>query len=72
MFGVKAKTAELAALLFILLLSVACFAPGLNFPFVYDDLNQIVRNPAVQDSRGLISGFFESVWAHKEAGSSVY
>jgi tetratricopeptide (TPR) repeat protein len=56
----------------ILLLTAAVYADSLSFPFVYDDHNQIVNNPAIQAWQYLPRLFSAHVWSHKSSMALYY
>lgn len=53
------------ALISVLLVTVLLYLPSLWFPFVYDDLPQILDNPRVQSWEHLPSYFTDHVWAQR-------
>lgn len=54
----------------VLLLTFVAFAPTLRYLFVYDDVGQIVQNPAVQSWQHLPQYFTRQVWAGPQPGVS--
>jgi tetratricopeptide (TPR) repeat protein len=57
----------------ILLLTLTLYWPALDYPFVYDDVDQIANNPRVNTWSGLVSGFREGVWGFDESkGDGFY
>ena len=56
----------------ILLLTAAVYANALSFPFVYDDHNQIVSNPAIQAWQYIPRAFTAHVWNHKSSMAFYY
>jgi protein O-mannosyl-transferase len=63
------------ALLIILALVLLLYATALNeFPFVYDDVKQVLGNPRIQGWHGFGNAFFFDAWSFDEwkAGSPYY
>jgi tetratricopeptide (TPR) repeat protein len=62
MIRVMPRREALAALI-CAALTVALFAPGLDYAFVYDDTQQLVGNPNVHGWDGLAKAWTHDVWA---------
>lgn len=58
------KRAGVLILFFALLISLAAYIGTLNFQFVYDDTDQIVKNQAIQSWAAAPQYFTRDVWPH--------
>ncbi|MGA9529147.1 MAG: glycosyltransferase family 39 protein [Terriglobales bacterium] len=60
------------AVLIPVALAVLAYLVALNYPFIYDDIGQVLKNPSIQSWHNLPRYFTHNVWSHLNAVSNYY
>ncbi len=60
------------AMLLPVMLAVLAYVVVLGYPFIYDDVGQILKNPSIQSWHNLPQYFTHNVWAQFNAVSNYY
>lgn len=61
-----------SAILIPVVLAVLAYLGTLSYPFIYDDIGQILKNPSIQSWHNLPQYFTHNVWSHLNAVSNYY
>lgn len=60
------------AVLFPVVLAIVAYLVALRYPFIYDDIGQILKNPSIQSWHNVPQYFTHNVWSHFNAVSNYY
>ncbi|MGB9489529.1 MAG: glycosyltransferase family 39 protein, partial [Terriglobales bacterium] len=53
-------------------LAILVYVMALRYPFIYDDIGQVLKNPSIQSWQNLPQYFTHNVWSHLNAVSNYY